>query len=127
MIRRFFLTCICFSLWLGAADRPNFSGTWQLDEGKSDLTHKHVTKKVQQGEGEITINDVTLKLDGKANAQGVSAKMDGAALVIRTKQEKMSLEERWTLTGNGRGLSISTKASGGPGGAMMMAQNYTKD
>jgi hypothetical protein len=110
-----------------AADKPNFSGTWHLNEGKSDLTHRHLMKKVEQSEAEITINNVTLKLDGKTNDQGVSAKLDGGALVIRTKQDKMSMEERWTLAGDGKSLTISIKATGGPSGAMTMSQQYSKE
>jgi len=132
MFRRIFLPCLSLALWALpsdalAADKPNFSGTWQLNEGKSDLTHKHVTKKVQQSDADITINNTTLKLDGKANDQGVSAKLDGSGLLIRTKQDKLSLEERWTLSPDGKILTIAIKATGGPGGAMNMSQQYSKD
>ena len=127
MFRRIFLPCLSLALFAAAADKANFSGTWHLHEGKSDVTHSHTVKKVQQSDSAITINETNLKLDGKANANGVSAKLDGGALVIRTKHEKMSMEERWSLSGDGRILTIASKASGGPGGAMNVSQQYSKD
>ena len=97
MFRRIFLPCLSLALFAAAADKPNFSGTWHLHEGKSDVTHSHTVKKVQQSDAEITINETNLKLDGKANANGVSAKLDGGALVIRTKHEKMSMEDKMVV------------------------------
>lgn len=127
MFRRILLPCLALALAAYAADKPNFSGTWHLHEGRSDLTHSHVTKKVKQSDSEITVNNTTLKLDGKANDQGVSAKWEGSALVIRTKHEKISMEERWTLGADGKTLTIATKATGGPGGNMNMSQQYSKE
>lgn len=126
MFRRIFLLSLSLALFAYAADKPNFSGTWHLDEGKSDISHNHVTKKVQQADAEITINGNTLKLDGKANDQGVSAKLEGAALVVRSKQDKTSIEERWSLAPDGKKLTIAIRASGG-GNNMTMSQQYTKE
>jgi hypothetical protein len=127
MFRRILFPCLIFALTAFAADKPNFSGTWHLDESKSDVTHSHVTKKVQQSDSEITINNITLKLDGKTNENGVSAKLDGSGLVIRTKHDKLSVEERWSLSGDGKRLTIVSKASGGPAGANTISQHYSKE
>lgn len=131
MFRRIFLTTLSLALLASAADKPNFSGTWNLDQGKSELTNSQLVKKVQHTDDEISIDNgkhpVTLKLNGKANDQGVSAKLDGGALVIRTKQEKMTLVERWSLSSDGKVLTVSSQATGGPGGPMNMTQVYNKE
>ena len=131
MIRRMLLTTLSFALLVTAADKPSFTGNWHIDQGKSELTGSQLVKKVQQSDDSITIdngkNSVTLKLDGKANDQGVSAKLEGATLVMRTKHDKMTLVERWTVSADGKTLTVASQASGGPAGPMNLSQVYNKE
>ena len=116
--------CLLAATWLAAADRPDFSGTWQLNHSKSDAGAPAAsTKKIEQDDKELRVTttqggnstEVKLRLDGKENENKVSAKWEGAALVVRSRREmggvKIQSEDRWTL--DGKTLTIQTRVTGG--------------
>ena len=119
-----------------ASAAPNFSGNWKFNAGKSNygpipapdkmerkITHEEPTLKmttVQSGQqGEIT-TDMTYKTDGSESVNKVRgndvksvAKWDGAALTVASKREVQGMEitqnERWTLSDDGKILTILNK------------------
>jgi hypothetical protein len=108
---------------LAAADKPDFSGSWKLNYSKSSVNAPAgASKKVEQSDNQLKLVstkngqtvETTLRLDGKPNENGVSAKWEGAVLVVRSKREaggaKIQSEERWTLEGNT--LTVATRVTG---------------
>lgn len=120
------------------AAKPNFSGTWKLDASQSDfgpmptpdkwertITHEDPSlkyKTVQVGQqGELT-TETSYTTDGKERTnkfrdqeyKGV-AKWDGDVLTIQSKREiqgmEITINERWTLSPDGKVLTISNAIS----------------
>jgi hypothetical protein len=120
------------------AAKPDFSGTWKLDASKSEfgpmpapdkwertITHQDPSlkyKTVQAGpQGEMT-TDTSYTTDGKESmnkfrgqdVKGV-AKWDGDVLTIQSKREvqgmEISINERWTLSPDGKVLTIANAIS----------------
>ncbi len=119
-----------------AQDKPNFSGTWKLNAAKSDYgpipapeklqrTIKHsdpdlnisTTQTGQQGE---STTELVYTTDGKPVTNKTprgevtgNAKWDGNVLVIASKREMQGAEittnERWTLSEDGKMLTIVIK------------------
>jgi hypothetical protein len=132
------LVAVAFALAVcaPASAAPNFSGNWKFNAGKSNygpipapdkmerkITHEEPTLKmttVQSGQqGEIT-TDMTYKTDGSESVNKVRgndvksvAKWDGAALTVASKREVQGMEitqnERWTLSDDGKILTILNK------------------
>lgn len=136
--RSLILVAVAFALAVcaPASAAPNFSGNWKFNAGKSNygpipapdkmerkITHEEPTLKmttVQSGQqGEIT-TDMTYKTDGSESVNKVRgndvksvAKWDGAALTVASKREVQGMEitqnERWTLSDDGKILTILNK------------------
>ncbi len=121
-----------------AASKPDFSGKWTLNLAKSDygimqaqapqkfervITQEGAVLKFtthQSGaRGEIT-TEMAYTTDGKPSINKTprgevtgTAKWDGNALVIASKREvngaTITQDERWTLSGDGKTLTIVNK------------------
>jgi hypothetical protein len=134
-------TCRVFSVALLAAvfgllqaqAKPNFSGTWNLNTGKSDfgpmpapdtrtdrITHEDPELKdsyTQSGQmGEVTA-EIKYSTDGKETTSSVrgneikcTARWDGDELVIAGKTSfngaDVTLADRWSLSADGKTLTI---------------------
>jgi hypothetical protein len=142
MNRKTFLSALALGALLAAnlpaADKPNFSGTWKLNSGKSDfgmapapdkmdrvIVHSDPTLKVtttQSGaQGEAT-TDETLTTDGKDSinkVRGVDMKSvaswDGPKLVVKSKRDfngmELSITQNWTLSADGKVLTLANNIS----------------
>ena len=128
-------TAGCSQAW---AAKPDFSGTWKLDASKNEfgpmpvpdkwertITHQDPSlkyKTVQAGpQGEMT-TETSYTTDGKESmnkfrgqdVKGV-AKWDGDVLTIQSKREiqgmEVSINERWTLSPDGKVLTIANAIS----------------
>jgi hypothetical protein len=138
MFRRTFAVLLAIALGMIAADRPDFSGTWKLNHSKSGVgAPANASKKITQSDKELKLAtskdgqtaETTLRLDGKANENGVTAKWEGSVLVVRSKREaggaKLQSEERWML--DGKTLTVSTRVTGVPGEELSMKYVYEKE
>ena len=111
------------------ADRPNFSGTWKLDTEKSDYGRIQPPQKLERV---ITHNDPSLKIkttqtgpqgpittelsyttDGKESVNTIrgtevkiTAHWDKDALLVESTRGQLKQDERWTLSPDGRILTI---------------------
>ncbi len=131
---------IYFSLAVpsGAIAKPNFSGDWKINIEKSDfgaipapekmertITHEDPRlkfKTVQSGpQGEVT-TEMAYTTDGKPSTNKTprgevtgTARWDGETLAIDTKREVQGMEitlvERWTLSEDGKILTINNKVT----------------
>jgi hypothetical protein len=139
MRKQYLLAAACtlvLSLAGAVQAKPNFSGDWKLNSGKSDfgpmpgpekmdrkITHEDpsfkfsTTQTSPQGE---TTTDMAYTTDGKPatnkTARGEvtgTAKWDGDVLTIGSKREFQGMEitqnERWTLGEDGKTLTITNK------------------
>lgn len=123
----------------GAWAKPNFSGSWKLNSGKSDfgqmtgpekmdrkVTHEDPSLKYSivqsspQG-GEVT-TDMAYTTDGKSSTNQTpmgevtgAATWEGDALNIVNKRQFQGLEitqtEKWTLSEDGKTLTIDSRVS----------------
>jgi hypothetical protein len=123
-----------------AARKPNLSGTWTLDLSRSDygvmqaqapqklertIVHEDPSLKFttrQTGaRGEVT-TEMSYTTDGKPSVNRTPrgevtgiAKWDGNVLVISSKREingaEITQNERWSLSGDGKTLTILNKIS----------------
>ncbi|MBK5294610.1 MAG: hypothetical protein JJE04_23380 [Acidobacteriia bacterium] len=133
---------IVAAIALPATAAPNFSGKWKLDSAKSNfgpmpapsvfnrtVTHEDPSMEVsttQSGrQGEATTH-MKYTTDGKESVNTLRGaevksivKWDGATLVISYKREtpqgEIAVEERWTLSEDGKTTTINSKISGGFG------------
>lgn len=142
MKRTAWLAAIAILAAAGAMAAPNFTGTWKLNLSKSDfgqmpppnsmtqtVTHEDPKLKVvmkqsrDQGDFEWEANYTT---DGKesvnemmGNPMKSVAKWDGDALVIQTKgsfgDNEFTINARWTLSEDGKTLTISQRWSSSMG------------
>jgi hypothetical protein len=124
--------------------KPDFSGTWKLNVGKSDfgpmpapqsrtdkIEHRepalrHTTTQArEEGEGSFTIN---LSTDGKEAVNTVNgrearsvARWEGDSLVIESKFEAggstVTIKDKWALSADGKALTIARHYSGPEGEA----------
>ena len=120
------------------ADKPDFSGSWKMNAEKSDFGPMPAPDKLEQtithADPSLTVNSVTagpqgdskseLKytLDGKDSINTVRgaefksvAAWDGDRIVIKSKREvqgmEISLVETWSLSKDGKVLSVVRQAS----------------
>jgi hypothetical protein len=126
------LLAVAFGL-LQAQAKPNFSGTWKLNTGKSDfgampapdtradkITHEDPDLKdsfTQSGQmGEVTA-EMKYSTDGKETTNSVrgnqiksTAKWEGDELAIAGKTSfngaDVTLNDRWSLSADGKTLTI---------------------
>ena len=144
MIRRLLSVTFLLALPIAsvfAQQKPNFSGTWTLNVAKSDfgilggpnsrtdvIIHKGpslsnvIVANTQQGKQEFKHNYTT---DGKATVNQLgtveiksTAKWVGSNLVISSTyilNAPVSSEARWTLSPDGKTLTISTRFKGSLG------------
>lgn len=123
---------------LMAADKPDFSGSWKMDASKSDFgpmpapdkleqTIKHVDPNlsfttVSNGANGENKTDTVYTTDGKESVNKVRnmevksvAAWDGDKLVVKSKREvqgmEISLVETWSLSSDGKVLTIVRNAS----------------
>lgn len=112
-----------------ATAKPNFSGTWLLNKAKSNygpvsppkrmerkIVHEDPTLKMiivqANDEGEKTLNQ-EYRTDGSESVNKVgsreitsTAKWDGQVLVISSERGEFAQSERWTLSDDGRVLTV---------------------
>ena len=128
-----------------AADKPNFSGTWEMDAAKSDLGNRPLPSKlvrtITQDGDQITMNTATMsdqgeiKTDAKFVADGKTettnttrfgptkstASWKGDALELVTKLEVQGMaitqSETWTLSSDAKVLT-SKGSLAAPQGSM---------
>ena len=142
MNRKTFLPALAlvglFATSLPAAEKPNFSGSWKLNSGKSDfgmipapdkmdrtIMHTDPTLKmttVQSGpQGEMT-SDMVLMTDGSDSVNKLRgtdvksvAKWDGDKLTVKSKREAQGMEinltETWTMSADGKVLTVINAVS----------------
>ena len=125
-----------------AADKPNFTGEWKMDPGKSDYgamdTPSKLTRKIEHQEpkihmvtnqsgsrGELRM-EFNYATDGKeyTNATRLgdaksTLQWEGDTLVVTTKRSVMGRDllivDRCTLAADGKTMVIAGKISGGMG------------
>src|ERR1700735_4544228 len=113
-----------------AADKPNFSGEWAVDNAKSEFgpmpPPTSMTRKVDHSDPAISYTEATVggpqgdstitmkcSTDGKettnemmGNPVKVTAKWDGDALVVSAKLDlqgnEITLTDKWTLSADGK-------------------------
>lgn len=133
-LRLFSITLMAASLALLQAAKPDFSGSWKLNAGKSDfgalpapdtrtdkITYADPQLKdtmTQSGQmGEATA-ELTYSTDGKETTNTIrgnevksTAKWDGDELAIDSKAQfngtDITLKDRWALSADGKTLTIS--------------------
>ena len=112
-----------------ASAKPNFSGTWRLNKAKSNygpvsapnrmerkIVHEDPTLKMMiiqaNDEGERTLEQV-YRTDGSESVNKVGsrevtsiAKWDGQVLVISSERGDFAQSERWTLSEDGKVLTL---------------------
>jgi len=111
-----------------AADKPNFSGDWTVDTGKSDFgpipPPATMTRKVAHTDPAITVtesrDDMTTtakySTDGKettnemmGNPTKSTAKWDGSNLMVVTKADfqgnEIVINSKWSLSADGKVLT----------------------
>lgn len=119
-----------------AGAKPNFTGNWKIDAGKTDfgpmpapekmerkIAHEDPSLKWSQTQsspqGEVT-SEMAYTTDGKPATNRTprgettgAAKWDGDVLAINSKREVQGMEitqaERWTLSKDGKVLTIVNK------------------
>lgn len=123
---------------------PNFTGTWKLNLSKSDFgptpAPESLVDKIEHKNTAITLNStrveqgatdaITLNLttDGKENTNTVHGaevktklKWEGAALLldsaVTVEGGSISLKDKWTLSADGKVLTITRHYSGPEGEA----------
>jgi hypothetical protein len=140
---------------LFAQTKPDFSGTWKLNKAKSDLgmmadrMPDDFTVKIDHKDPEIKISQPGMRggnQESKVSTDGkpvettsqtqmgemksrAVAKWEGAALTLEVNREiagnTMSQSDRWTLSEDGKVLTIARKMSG-PMGEMEITQVLEK-
>jgi len=128
-----------FALGLAAAEKPNFSGVWKLNNAKSDfgplpagpdkfertIDHKDPGLKmttVQAFQGQERSSDVEYTLDGKEKTvetprgpMKVTPAWKGDNLEITVVREiqgnQIKSVETWSLSADGRTLTVKTDIS----------------
>ena len=141
-----FVFVLAIAMGAFAQAKPDFSGKWALDASKSDQmggggrgmgggpitikqTATELTREMTRGE---QVMATTYKLDGTETTQEspmgsskASAKWDGSKLVIKTTREtpngSMETTETWSLSADGKELTIQRSSSRGES-----KQVYTK-
>lgn len=131
-MQRRILLALCATTFLVAADKPDLSGTWNIQLDKSDfgmmpppskmerkVSHKDpqlaVTTLQASQRGERT-TEVKYTTDGKESEvqlmgrpAKVSAKWEGSSLVVTTKLEfqgnEMTQVEKWSVSSDGKTLT----------------------
>src|SRR3954451_7013824 len=112
-----------------ASAKPNFSGTWRLNKTKSNygpvsgpdrmerkIIHEDPVLKMvivqANDEGEKTLEQM-YRTDGSESVNKVGsrevtsvARWDGDVLVISSEQGKLAQSERWSLSEDGRVLTL---------------------
>jgi hypothetical protein len=125
---------LCFALAAAAAEKPDFTGKWKLNASKSDLGQMPVPDKwemtVEHKDPNVKSTTVTAGQMGERTMEAVyktdgtettnkgfgdsetksTAKWDGGVLAIVTNMEfqgnKMTMESRWSLSGDGKVLTM---------------------
>jgi len=133
---------LTLALALCALAKPNYSGNWKMDPGKSDfgpmpaptlmerrVNHEdpklEVSTRQSGQQGEIS-TELKYTTDGKESIntiRGVEvksvAKWDGDDITIEYKRStpngEVSISERWKLAGEGKVFTVTMKVAGGFG------------
>jgi hypothetical protein len=152
-MRRVLALAVCAAIVIPFAvsgqAKPDFSGTWTLDEARSEAPAGRGGRGgrgpagpvvIKQTATEITIGTNTYKLDGTESVNQVQgrggmqevkskATFDGANLVIESSREiqgmAITTKEVRTLGAGGREMTVQTTAST-PAGEQSYKQIYTK-
>ncbi len=126
-----------------AADKPNFSGEWAVDNAKSEFgpmpPPQSMIRKVDHSEPAVSYTEATVggpqgdstitmkcSTDGKettnemmGNPVKVTAKWDGDALVVSAKLDlqgnEITLTDKWTLSADGKVLTDARHIGTGQG------------
>ncbi len=140
MTRRFWALAIAATLTCGAAmaaDKPNFSGSWKLNNAKSDfgpmpqgpekferkVDHKDPEMKVsttQSMQGNERTTDSAYTIDGKENdiqmgpaTAKVTATWKESILEVVAKRDiqgnAITSAEKWALSADGKVLTVDTE------------------
>ncbi len=140
------LLCAAFGL-APALAKSDYSGTWKLNTGKSDFgpmpPPDSVTEKITHQDPDLKANvastggpmgdmtyDVTYNTEGKETTNSLggndfksTAKWEGDDLVIDTKGKfndaDVTSKDHWTLSGDGKILTVSRHFSSAMGEADM--------
>ncbi len=133
MTRRLALAFFCAVVALSAADKPNLSGSWKLNASKSDFgpmpgAPDKFERKIDHADPKIKIatsqsmngqdrnSESEYTIDGKENIvksgmgeAKVTAKWEGATLVVNAKREvqgnEMVTVEKMSLSADGKTLT----------------------
>ncbi len=139
---------LAVSALLAAAEKPDFSGVWKMNPGKSDygqvpkpeklirkIEHRepklHMVSTQSGPRGEVTV-EYNLTIDGSeqvnkaGNAEVRSRpRWEGAVLCIDTRRPlqdgELILRDRWTLSADGRTLTVQTHVAAPMGEADITA------
>jgi len=131
-MKRRILLALCATTLLFAADKPDLSGTWNIQLDKSDFgmmpPPSKMERKVAHKDPQLTVTtsqasqrgerttEAKYTTDGKESEvqlmgrpAKVSAKWEGSALVVTTKLEfqgnEMTQVEKWSVSADGKTLT----------------------
>lgn len=143
MNRRLFVAGLALSALLStgaafAADKPNLSGNWKLNAGKSDFgmmpAPDKMERTIEQNDPVVKIttnssgpqgdntNTITYKADGTESSNDLRgmvvksvANWEGEKLIVKSKREvqgmEISVTETWSLGDAGKSLIILNNVS----------------
>ncbi len=95
-----------------AADKPNFSGTWEMNKGASDfgqmmpaMIPDKVTQKItQKGEAEMRVESTSVGARGTASTD-MKYKLDGSESTNKTQMGEVKSVAKW----DGSQISVTSK------------------
>jgi hypothetical protein len=95
-----------------AADKPNFTGTWEMNKGQSDfgnmqpqmLPEKIMQKVTQKGESELRAESTTVGARGTASTD-MKYKLDGSESTNKTQMGEVKSTAKW----EGAAIAIVSK------------------
>jgi hypothetical protein len=95
-----------------AADKPNFTGTWEMNKAQSDfgqmppqmLPDKLTQKITQKGDAEMRVESTTVGARGTANTD-MKYKLDASESTNKTQMGEVKSVAKW----DGNQISIASK------------------
>ena len=112
LTRSCFVVLILAGLTAFAADKPNFTGTWEMNKGQSDfgkmqaqmLPEKIMQKVTQKGDSELRAESTTVGARGTASTD-MKYKLDGSESTNKTQMGEVKSTAKW----EGTAIAIASK------------------
>ncbi len=116
LTRSTFVVCLAATLWASlsvwAADKPSFTGTWEMNKAKSDfgqmppqMVPDKLTQKIaQKAEAELRVESTTVGERGTASTD-MKYKLDGSESSNKNQMGEVKSVAKW----DGSAIAISSK------------------